>query len=329
LLGVAAVARRILRIVMARTRNNLLPLAFVFGGLLSLGIAIPSQAQLPEKTDYHPPELNKLMVPPPPPEEKEWVRTIFPDPNRLFHILLADPRSTRSLLRWYQHESFNLADVALGNSWGQTRWERAQDPESNWRFQWNIEGMAYSRFHLKGAVNEFETVDFFVNLPLEMRRGPFSAKVVLFHESSHLGDDYIRRTGSTGFRYSIEGFQAFASYDVHPLVRVYGGALAMIRAIPSQQAGEFQAGFELRSRRRPWIPVKDHDSWYYLAQDVQSKGRAAWNISSNTEIGIRFGMDRLFSSARVFGSYYGGKSEFGQFFFFNESFFSCGISFDF
>ncbi|MFX8868193.1 DUF1207 domain-containing protein, partial [Acinetobacter baumannii] len=77
-----------------------------------------------------------------------------------------------------------------------------------------------------GGVNEFETVDFFANVPVEARYGLWSGRATLFHESSHLGDDFIRRTGTTGYRYSVEGLKIVNSLDLCRFLRVYAGAMA-------------------------------------------------------------------------------------------------------
>ena len=247
---------------------------------------------------------------------------VFPPTDQLFQRLLADPRQARTTGRYYQQGEFHLADISLGDSWGMVRWGMG-----DWKAQWNVEGMAYSRFRLTGGINEFQTIDFFGNLPVELRRGRFSGRVTLFHESSHLGDDYIRRTNDLGFRYSVEGIRGVGSWDAHPFLRLYGGGVGMIHSVPRRQSGEVQAGFEARGSDLHWITR--HPCYLYLAQDLQFKGRTKWNPNSNTELGLRIAYSGALRSIRVHGSYFGGHSEFGQFFSRLENRFDFGITLDF
>lgn len=249
---------------------------------------------------------------------------LFPDSHHIFTRLLADPRQAQTSARYYRLGGRDTADVALGNTWGMQSWHLGRNED--WEVQWNIEGMGYSRFLLSGAVNEFQTIDFFANLPVEIRHGKKSARLTLFHESSHLGDDYFRRTGDPGSRYSVEGVRAVAAIEPGSLLRLYGGATELLHSIPSSGRATLQAGFELTTPDLRWI---DHPCWVYLAQDTQSKQYARWNISSNTELGFRVGFPGVLRAVRTHIGYFTGHSAFGQFRANKESYFHFGSSFDF
>ncbi|HVE15015.1 MAG TPA: DUF1207 domain-containing protein [Elusimicrobiota bacterium] len=250
---------------------------------------------------------------------------MFPLSEELFHRLLADPREIQTSLSYYHRDGSSFADAALGNTWGLLRWSDVNGTGTD--VQWNLAGMAYSRFRLSGGVNEFQGADFFVNLPVEARRGPWSGRVMLYHESSHLGDDYIRRTGNTGNRYSIEGLRATASYDFLEHFRGYAGATALLHSIPSRQHGALQFGAEARTSDLGWFA--GHPSWVYLAQDFTSHGRSAWNVDSNTELGLYLGFPHVVRALRTHLDYYDGHSQFGQFYSGHEEYLSLGLSFDF
>lgn len=249
---------------------------------------------------------------------------LFPDSHHLFTRLLADPRQAQTSARYYRLNGRNTADVALGNTWGMQRWSLGRD--GDWKVQWNIEGMGYSRFLLSGSVNEFQTIDFFANLPVEVRRGRTSARFTVFHESSHLGDDYFRRTGDAGSRYSVEGARAQGSFEPWKILRLYAGGSELLHAIPAIGRGTAQAGFELKTPDLRWLP---DPCWVYLAQDVQSKQEVAWNVNSDTELGFRVGFPGALRSMRVHVGYFSGHSVYGQFFSRKESYFNTGASFDF
>jgi hypothetical protein len=255
-------------------------------------------------------------------ERHEYAYGVLPVTDELFTRVLADPRQAHTTARYYRNDRQNLGDTALGAAWGLARWHR-----ENWVWQVNMEAMGYSRFKLSGGVNEFQTIDFFVNLPVVIRGGRFSSRLMIFHESSHLGDDYIRRTGDTGFRFSVEGVRAMAAYDLPFRTRVYGGGSVLFHSIPARQWGDLQWGAEVRSPDLHWM--RDHQCWVYIAQDFKSRGRNDWNISSNTEIGLRVGAPKVIRAFRVHVGRFDGRSEFGQFHRQREAYWNLGVSFDF
>ena len=248
---------------------------------------------------------------------------VFPHSYEIFQRLLADPREIQLSASYYRQQGFNRADAVLGNSWGMSRWY-AQ--EGAWALQWDLEAMAFSRFTLSGGINEFETVDFFANLPLEVRRGDCSGKFTFFHESSHLGDDYIRRTGDTGFRYSVEGLRAVISDDVDKRLRLYGGGAYLLHRVLETGRGTLEAGFELKSAD---LGISaDYPCRLYLAQDIQSHQNAGWNLNSNTVLGARVNFKEGLRAMRFFIGYFTGHSPYGQFYARREHYAHVGVAFD-
>jgi hypothetical protein len=236
----------------------------------------------------------------------------FPRANEVFPRLIADPRSIQLSASYYRRAGDNDSDVALGHSWGMTRWRTGSALDLLW--EWDLEAMAYSRFKVGGGVNEFETVDFFANLPLTMRRGDVAFKGMLFHESSHLGDDFIRRTGNAGFRYSVDGLRLQVSIEPTQVLRVYAGGEYLYHLVPLElHRASLQAGVELISRdvsRSQGAPVR-----LFIAEDVQSHQRVAWNVDSHTVAGVKFGFKDFASRAMRFQiGYFTGHSPYGQFF---------------
>ncbi|NNN05715.1 MAG: DUF1207 domain-containing protein [Elusimicrobia bacterium] len=252
-----------------------------------------------------------------------WVQT-FPQGAQVFTPLIADPRETQLSASYYRLNGRNDADVALGHAWGIIRWRTGI--LSDWLWQLDFEGMAYSRFQLGGGINKFEAVDFFANLPIEVRKGPASFKAELFHESSHLGDDYIRDTGNTGFRYSVEGVRGLAALDASRYLRVYAGPSWLIHTVPAPQRWALQSGFELTSDDLHWSsssPMR-----LFVAQDLQSRENVQWNLDSNTVAGLKIGFAGSPRSMRVQFGYFTGHSPYGQFYAQKEHYADIGLAFD-
>jgi hypothetical protein len=236
---------------------------------------------------------------------------LFPKPNEIFPVLIADPRHVQLSASYYRLEGRDTSDVALGHAWGLTRWRTGMDQD--WLWEWDLEGMAYSRFHLTGGVNEFETVDFLANLPVTVRRGDVSFKGGLFHQSSHLGDDYIRRTGDSGFRYSVEGLRAQAALEPCPFARVYGGAEYLLHTVPSPDRWSLQTGLEASTNDLHWL--KRMPTKLFLAEDLQSHERVGWNVDSHVVAGVKLHFRESPSrGARIGVGYFVGHSPFGEFY---------------
>lgn len=250
---------------------------------------------------------------------------LFPRPNEIFPVLVADPRHIQLSASYYRLDGRDESDVALGHAWGLTRGRLGL--MQDWLWEADLEGMAYSRFHLGGGINEFETVDFFAGLPLTIRRGDVSFKGTLFHESSHLGDDYIRRTGSTGYRYSVEGLRAQAAVDPFPFLRAYGGAEYLLHTVPSPDRWSTQAGAELTSddlHLSKRVPTR-----LFLAEDLQWHQRVRWNMDSHLVGGVKIGFRESPSRAmRVQAGWFDGHSSFGQFYATREQRVDLTVSFE-
>ena len=256
---------------------------------------------------------------------------VLPTGQSLFRPLLADPRQIQSLVSYYRFQGHNAADAALGGVFGLLRHDWG-----SWKSQWDVAGMAYSRFYISGDVNHFETEDFFADLPWELRRGNFSTRLTLYHESSHLGDDYIRTNGSSGLfssglpghRFSQEAFQAEFSEDLPSVwLRLYAGDTQILHTIPSLGRQILQWGAQEQS------PVLWRDSRSsldaFLAWDLQYREYNQWNINSNLVAGIKLSSLKTGRDVRLQLGWFDGHSPFGQFILERERYADVGFAIDF
>ena len=250
---------------------------------------------------------------------------LFPRPNEIFPLLIADPRHIQLSASYYRLDGQNTSDIALGHSWGLTRWRTGA--LQGWLWESDLEGMAYSRFKIGGGVNEFETVDFFANLPVTVRRGDVSFKGTIFHESSHLGDDYIRETGNSGFRYSNEGARLQAAFEPRHGARAYSGADYLLHDVPSAKRWALQGGLELFTDDLHWS--REARTQLFLAQDLQWHQYVQWNADSHTVAGVKIHFRESPSRAmRVQVGYFTGHSPFGQFYTRREHYADVSVAFE-
>ena len=250
---------------------------------------------------------------------------LFPRPNEIFPLLIADPRHIQLGASYYRLDGRNTSDIALGHSWGLTRWRSGS--LQDWLWESDVEGMAYSRFTIGGGVNEFETVDFFANLPVTVRRGDVAFKGTLYHESSHLGDDYIRRTGTTGFRSSGEGVRLQVALEPRRFGRLYAGTTYRLHSIPDGGPWSLQGGFEFFSD--DLTASRDLRTRLFVAQDFQSHQDVQWNVDSHTVAGVKLNFhESLTRAARLQLGYFDGHSPFGQFYTQRAHYVDVSISFE-
>jgi len=249
---------------------------------------------------------------------------VFPESETVFRQLTADPRRVALGASYYRLDGKDRSDVALGHSWGMSRWFSNGD---YWAWQWNIEAMAYSRFTISGALNSFETVDFTGNLPIGIRHGGFSARAMIFHESSHLGDDYIRDTKDLGIRYSVDGVRATASIEPLAWTRLYAGGTYLLHTIPDPARWSAQCGVELTSK--PIGRSKKYPLRVFVAQDLKYNEATRYAPNSRTIAGVSAGFDGVPRSMRFSIGHFDGHSPFGQFYKRKERYNDVLISFHF
>lgn len=246
--------------------------------------------------------------------------SIFPRSYQVFQPLLADPRQVQLGAYYYRLNGQNMGDTALGHSWGMARWNAR-----GWEMQWNVEGMAYSRFQISGDINKFQAIDFDLNVSLEASNGPVEAKAFIYHTSSHLGDDYIRDTGDQGFRYSLEGVRGILAGSPWRWARFYGGGGTLLNRVPAQKSNALQFGYEFRS---PGFKMGGHASLVYFGHDMQWRERVHWNMTQRLTLGLRVSEKEGRRAARMHFGYQEGPSAFGQFFRRKEKQADIGITFE-
>jgi hypothetical protein len=174
---------------------------------------------------------------------------------------------------------------------------------------------AFSRFDLETTNNEFQEVHYRVGFMLRARYRGIAARADFYHISSHLGDEYLLRTGREPIDASREGIEILLQTAPHPWLLVYGGGGVLTRSTGSLRRLSARGGLELSppssSRIRP-----------YLSLEVYGWEEVDWEPLAAMEGGIAIGahsrLGLLFST---------GPSRADQFVHENETLFGLGYSF--
>jgi len=140
-----------------------------------------------------PPPAPRTETPSGPPRVlAEWQVGLLPG-GTLFRPLIADPRWPHFAASYqrYLHDRqlTNVSAVSFGESFalfrdrvGATWWEVG------------IQAGVFAVFDLDAESKDLVNADYLVGVPLSARYGDWSAMFRLFHQSSHLGDEFLLRT---------------------------------------------------------------------------------------------------------------------------------------
>src|SRR5687767_6738825 len=183
---------------------------------------------------------------------------LFPE-DQIFCPVLADPKEARSFVSILRGtfrslddpsgEGTNIGSVGLGDSFGLLRWGGPSPGEG---LQLDIVGSIFAQFAVSEPSNDLINADYIIGLPITFRRSGFSTRLKLYHQSSHLGDEYLIDVFDTDFErvnLSFESVEVLLSQEMGPL-RVYAGGERIFRREPTTLAAKlFHGGVELRTGR--------------------------------------------------------------------------------
>lgn len=243
--------------------------------------------------------------------------------KEVFRPLLADPREIQLALRLVTPVGRkNWGEVNAGDYFGLYRWAL---PWDNSYLQLSVAGGVFARFDLVSEQKDLQVIDFHANMPVDLRVGRWAFRLLPYHVSSHLGDDYIKRTGVTPEKYTFDSFRTLLSFDASDRLRLYGGYQYTMRNISTPLGrGMMQSGVEWTC---PWS-ASGRRQWF-AAVDLQNWQRVRWNPNLTTQLGVRFARSpESRQRLALFTEYGTGRLSFGQFYQRRESHWILGLRFE-
>lgn len=251
-----------------------------------------------------------------------WTWQILPE-NPYYRSYLAGAKEPRIGGQVYsERDNGTTFDSTLGGRVGILRYGN-QDPWNPHGWQVDFEGAAMLRQDYENEMDVVST-DFRAGVPITYANGPFRMKLAYYHLSSHLGDEFMLRTGATRINYSRDVIVWGLSYYVTPDVRVYGEAGYGFVVDDGAEPWEFQFGIDYSPARptgvcgAPFAAINVH-----LREEVDFSGNLVvqvgrqWRRDPNGHV-MRFGLH-----------YYNGKSPQFEFFDKFEHQIGLGLWYDF
>ncbi|MCB4791900.1 MAG: DUF1207 domain-containing protein [Elusimicrobia bacterium] len=253
--------------------------------------------------------------------QAQFITGLAPPPDELFVPLLADPRELHFALRMaFPQKDGAAAEVAIGHYYGIYRWAFSNDRGA---VQVNIGGGIFPRFNFANN-RDLQVIDFYGNIPFDVRLNKWSGRFMVYHVSSHLGDDYIRTSGQIASSNSWNSLRSILSYDINSALRLYGGYTYHLLVYPPEQKKHtFQSGFELTSNF-----FGNGYAKAYWANDMQWWERTDMKAQFNSQIGIKVGRkSKNGRSISYFLEYTTGPEYYGQLFKREETRVGIGVKF--
>jgi len=262
--------------------------------------------------------------------ESEATGTVgFPE-DQIFCPLIADPKEARSFVS-YLHGTFrsldnpsgegtSIASVGIGDTFGLFR---IGGPDPGEGFQLDVMGSIFAQFDLGAPSNDLINADYILGFPFTFRRHGFSFRAKLYHQSSHLGDEYLLRSDEiVRVNLSFESIELLVSQELGPL-RIYAGAERIFRREPDSLPDSlFHTGIELRSGRARKVQL-------LAGVDVKTTELHDWSPAISGRAGMELGRPgpeghpgRLIM---LLFEMYQGPSPYGQFFQDDISYIGAGI----
>lgn len=243
----------------------------------------------------------------------------------LFDEVIADPRWPRfsASLQFFDDDPV-LETVGAANFGGTLPvygWTAL-----GWQWQVGVQAGVFSIFDLEADSKDLINADYLVGIPLSLRNGPFSTQLRIFHQSSHLGDEFLLREATERINLSYEVVDVLASYELFDLMRVYGGVGTVIHSEPDLDPLRVQAGAEVTSPD----PLVGDVLFPIVAFDFQSTEEADWRNDYSVRAGFEFRTAFLDERRlQLLFEYFNGRSPNGQFFDRDQEYFGTGLHFFF
>ena len=252
--------------------------------------------------------------------------------GHLFKPLLADPRWAHFSAAYHNFQTANFDGKHIGTvSFGETiPFYRSNFGDSMNYWELGIQAAVFSDFNLGASSSDLLNTDFIPALYWSFRSGQFSGFGRIFHQSSHLGDEFLLRKVNTKFErinLSYEGADLRLSYEFPYQVRLYAGGGGLFHKEPADlKIWSAQYGLEFRS---PWR-LESLSLRPIIATDVKNFEENDWAFDVSVRAGFEFENFQLANRRLQFlAEYFNGFSPSGQFYKEKIEYFGIGAHYHF
>lgn len=239
----------------------------------------------------------------------------------LFQPLLADPKQPQFFVSVREYDTpsdeTTVAAVGYGETFGLYRRAGRHAGDG---LQVSISGALFAQFNVDAPSNDLVNADYNIGFPITWRRGPLSARLRLYHQSSHLGDEYLLRAQPERVNLSFESLEFLGSYEWRALRGYLGGETLLHREPDDLDRNALHYGVELRPAYTLWggRPL--------AGLDVKRWEEHDWSPDYSLKAGLEYGAARPgLRRLRVMAEAYDGHAPHGQFYDDSIDYYGIGI----
>lgn len=242
----------------------------------------------------------------------------------LFAPIHADPRWSHFGGAYRQFtQGLNLSGAFAAN-FGETfaLYRNKAFLDGEWEF--GVQAGVFSIFDVSAESIDLVNADYRVGFLSSYRNGPLSGFIRIYHQSSHLGDEFLlNNPGVTRINLSYEEIDVKLSYQVFQWLRVYGGGGYIVHRFPEDLGrGTTQWGIELVSTRT-FLGGRLRPVAY---ADFQCNERSNWQVGQSIMAGVQFENARIGDrQVQLLAEYYAGPSPDGQFYTQRATWYGIGV----
>lgn len=231
--------------------------------------------------------------------------------GRIFDPLIADTRWPHFSMAYQTYTDKGLFGNVFAASFGETLPLYKGDGPFGGRWQLGIQAAGFIIHDLDTASWDLINEDYRGGAALFYRKEAWSGLFSIYHNSSHVGDEYLLHNNVDRVNFSYEAMQGKVSYDINRAYRVYGGVDYMFSPDPKDLKRWWtQYGAEFRCTQtyfngllRPMAGV-----------DIKNRQENNWHSEISIAAGVKLeSKDTLWNKINFMLEYYNGNSPNGQF----------------
>jgi len=234
--------------------------------------------------------------------------------KRVFDPLLADPRWPHMGSSYQQYNNHDLGKEIGAVSFGGRLPLVRRQALSGDEWELGLEGAVFAAFDLASESGNLLNADYTVGVAWAGRRDDKSIMARFFHQSSHIGDEFLLENPEFGRdNYSWEALDIIVSQDMcQRTLRLYGGGRVLVDVDPGYlKHWSVQYGAEWRS----WRTYADGLLRPVAAVDLQHDQQHDWEADVSARAGVQVELpDMANHILQILVEYYNGHSPHGQFF---------------
>jgi len=231
--------------------------------------------------------------------------------DTLFSPLIADPRWPHFSMAYHYYQDDDQLKNVGATSFGESfSFYRGNAPISG-QWEFGVQAGVFAIFDLDAESLDLINADYWVGFPLTYRNGRFSALGRIFHQSSHLGDEYLLRVDAPErINLSYESVDLKLSIDLGEQFRVYGGGGILFDQEPNIAAKTSQYGLEFQGQSYWQGSIRP-----VIALDINRWAENDWHADISLRAGIQLESIQFAGrKMQILLEYFDGFSPNGQFY---------------